>query len=159
MAPPRPSVQDRFSPRGTCFGCGPANDRGLRIRSFPHPEEPDNLVCEWLPESHHAAFEGFLNGGVIGSLLDCHSNWNASWHLMRRDGLEMPPCTVTGSFEVKFKKPTPMDEAVKLESRVTASEGSKVEVEATLSAGGSVTATCRGTFIAIKPDHPAYHRW
>ncbi len=153
------SVQERYAPHGICFGCGPANEQGLRIRSFPEPGEPDNLVCEWLPSTHHAAFETILNGGIIGSLFDCHSNWNATWHLMRRDGLDAPPCTVTADFHVKLFKPTPMDQAVRLESRVTSSQGSRVEVEATLTARGKVTATCRGTFVAVKPDHPAYHRW
>ena len=153
------SVQERYAPNSTCYGCGPANDRGLRIRSFPDAAEPDSLVCEWSPEDHHAAYETFLNGGVIGSLFDCHSNWNATWHLMRRDRLDSPPCTVTADFRVKFRRPTPMDEPVRLESRVTSSEGPRITVEATLSAGGEITATCTGTFVAVKPGHPAYHRW
>ncbi len=153
------SVQERYAPGGICFGCGPANKRGLRIRSFPDADDPDNLVCEWTPRAHHAAFETILNGGIIGALFDCHSNWNATWHLMRRDHLATPPCTVTADFHVKLFKPTPMKEPVRLDSRVTSSEGPRVEVEATLTAGGKVTATCRGTFIAVKPDHPAYHRW
>ena len=154
-----PSVQERYAPQGTCFGCGPANDKGLRIRSFPDRDDPDALVCEWIPEAHHAAYETFLNGGVIGSLFDCHSNWNATWHLMRRDALTSPPCTVTADFQVKFRRPTPIDEPVQLRSWVTSCKGSRVEVEATLTAGGEVTATCHGTFVAVKPGHPAYHRW
>ncbi len=153
------SVQERYAPRGTCFGCGPANPLGLRIRSFPDESEPESLLCEWTPEAHHAAYEAFLNGGVIGSLFDCHCNWNATWYLMRRDHLEAPPCTVTADFLVTFKRPTPMAEPVRLKSRVTISEGPRVEVEATLTAGGEITATCRGTFVAVKPGHPAYHRW
>ena len=153
------SVQERFAPRGTCFGCGPANAQGLRIQSFPDADEPDELVCEWLPEPHHAAYQTFLNGGVIGSLFDCHSNWNATWHLMRRDDLTSPPCTVTADFGVKFKRPTPMTEPIHLRSRVVSSEGPKVKVEATLTSGDKITATCLATFVAVKPDHPAYHRW
>ncbi len=153
------SIQERFAPRGTCFGCGPANSQGLRIRSFPDADEPEDLVCEWAPEAHHAAYETFLNGGVIGSLFDCHSNWNASWHLMRRDGLTNPPCTVTADLSVRFKRPTPMDRPVRLKSWVVSSEGSKVKVEATLSSHDKITATCRATFVAVKPGHPAYHRW
>ncbi len=153
------SVQERFAPGGTCFGCGPANPQGLRIRSFPDPEEPDTLVCAWAPEAHHAAYETFLNGGIIGSLFDCHSNWNATWHLMRRDRMETPPCTVTADFRVSFRRPTPMDQPIHLKSRVASSDRSRVEVEATLTAGGEITATCRGTFVAVKPGHPAYHRW
>ncbi len=153
------SVQERYAPQGTCYGCGPVNEKGLRIRSFPDLDDPDALVCEWTPEAHHAAYETFLNGGVIGSLFDCHSNWNATWHLMRRDRLSSPPCTVTADFRVKFRRPTPMDGPVKLASRVRSSKGPRVEVEATLAADGEITATCRGTFVAVEPGHPAYHRW
>ena len=153
------SLQERFAPAGTCFGCGPANGRGLRIRSFEAGDDPDRLVCDWTPEPHHAAYETFLNGGIIGSLFDCHSNWAATWHLMRRDALEAPPCSVTAKFAVEFRRPTPMDQPVRLEAWVVSSQGSKVEVEATLSSHGKVTATCRGTFIAVAPGHPAYHRW
>lgn len=153
------SLQEQFAPEGICFGCGPANDKGLRIRSFPDADDPDNLVCEWTPAPHHAAFATILNGGIIGALFDCHSNWNATWHLMRRDDLPSLPCTVTADFKVKLSKPTAMDASVMLQSRVTSSKGSRVVVEATLTSHGKVTATCRGTFIAVKPDHPAYHRW
>ncbi|MCP3960465.1 MAG: PaaI family thioesterase [bacterium] len=153
------SVQERFAPRGTCFGCGPANPKGLRIRSLPIADEPDALVCDWTPESHHAAYETFLNGGVIGSIFDCHANWAATWHLMRRDGLDTPPCTVTAELGVRFRRPTPMDAPVRLEARTVSSNGSRVEVEATLTTGGEVTAICTGTFVAVEPGHPAYHRW
>ncbi len=153
------SLQERFAPRGTCFGCGPANEKGLRIRSFPAGGDPELVVCEWTPRAHHAAYETFLNGGIIGALFDCHCNWAATWYLMRRDGLETPPCSVTAKFSVEFSAPTPMDQPVRLEARVASSGRSRVDVEATMSAHGEVTATCRGTFIAVKPGHPAYHRW
>ena len=66
------SVQERYAPENACFGCGPANPKGLRIRSF---EDGDVLRAEWTPQGHHEAFEGMLNGGIIGALMDCHSNW------------------------------------------------------------------------------------
>ncbi|MCV5824729.1 hypothetical protein OFN33_30195, partial [Escherichia coli] len=83
---------------GICFGCGPANEKGLHIRSFP---EGDEVVATWRAEPHHMAFPGVLNGGIIGALLDCHSNWTAAYHLMKRNGLDKPPCTVTADFHVK----------------------------------------------------------
>ena len=153
------SVQERFAPEGTCYGCGPANPKGLRIRSFPAPDEPENLICDWTPEAHHAAYETFLSGGVIGAIFDCHMNWTATWHLLRRDRLDAPPCTVTGELQVKFKRPTPMDEPLRLEARVAKSTRSRVEIEATLTSHGQLTATGSGIFIAVKPGHPAYHRW
>src|SRR2546423_963823 len=69
------SLQERYAPKNICFGCGPANDRGLRIRSF---ESGDDFVAEWKPEEHHQAFPGVLNGGVFRALLDCHPNLAAA---------------------------------------------------------------------------------
>jgi len=60
------SIQETYAPQNRCFGCGPSNDKGLRIRSF---EEGDELICEWRPQPHHLAFENVLNGGICGALL------------------------------------------------------------------------------------------
>jgi acyl-coenzyme A thioesterase PaaI-like protein len=153
---PGKSVQETYAPSNRCFGCGPANDKGLRIRSFV---EGDELVAEWKPEPHHLAFDGILNGGICGALLDCHSNWMAAIHLMKARGLDAPPCTVTAEYDVKLKRPTPMDGPILVRAKVAESSGDKVAVEATLTANGKVTATCRGTFVAVREGHPAYHRW
>ena len=152
------SVQETFAPNGRCFGCGPTNARGLCIQSFLS-EDRKELVTDWTPEPHHEAFEGVLNGGIIGVLMDCHSVWTAACHFMHRDQLESAPCTVTGDFHVTLNKPTPSKAPLRLVARVTESRGRVATVEATLSSGGQVTATCTGHFVAVKPDHPAYHRW
>ena len=150
------SLQERFAPTNKCFGCGPANSKGLRLRSF---EEGDALVCEWTPEPHHEAFPGILNGGIVGTLLDCHSNWTAAWHLLQRTKAAELPSTVTADFHVTLRAPTPSTGRVRLRARVVESTDRKAIVEAELSAGGAVTATCRGTFVSVRPGHPAYHRW
>ncbi|WP_437721257.1 PaaI family thioesterase [Sorangium sp. So ce296] len=149
------SLQDRYAPQSRCFGCGPANDKGLRLKSRV---EGDAVVCDFTPEPHHEAFPGMVNGGILGALLDCHSNWTAAHHLMQARGADAPPCTVTADFHVKLKKPTPLG-PVRLRAQVAEAEGDRVVVEATLEAGGRVTATCRGTFVAVKEGHPAFHRW
>ncbi|AGP39039.1 PaaI family thioesterase [Sorangium cellulosum] len=149
------SLQDRYAPESRCFGCGPANDKGLRLKSRV---EGDAVVCDFTPEPHHEAFPGMVNGGILGALLDCHSNWTAAHHLMQARGADAPPCTVTADFHVKLKKPTPLG-PVRLRAQVAEAEGDRVVVEATLEAGGRVTATCRGTFVAVKEGHPAFHRW
>jgi len=81
------SLQETYSPNSICFGCGPANEKGLHINSFPRGEE---VVAEWHAEPHHQAFPGMLNGGIIGALLDCQSNWSAAYFLMKRDGKDKP---------------------------------------------------------------------
>ena len=150
------SLQERYAPETRCFGCGPANAQGLRIRSFP---EGDEVRATWTPRPHHEAFTGTLNGGIIGSLLDCHSNWTAAWHLMGRRRLDRPPVTVTADYAVKLLRPTPMDGPVTLRAHVIDSTDDRATVDARLEAGGKLCATCRGTFIAVRPGHPAYGRW
>jgi acyl-coenzyme A thioesterase PaaI-like protein len=150
------SVQERYAPKNECFGCGPANAQGLRIRSF---EEGDELVCDFKPAPHHLAFPGVVNGGICGALLDCHSNWTAAMHLMKKSGADAPPCTVTSDFHVTLKRPTPIQETLHLRAKVVESSADRAVVEATITAAGKVTATCRGTFVAVKEGHPAFHRW
>ena len=150
------SLQERFAPLSICFGCGPANPKGLHIRSFVRGDE---TVATWRPESHHEAFPGMLNGGIIGSLLDCHCNWTAAWHLMQRNQLAAPPCTVTADYAIKLLRPTPTDGPVELTARVVESSADRATVEGVLTAAGKPRATCRGTFVAVQPGHPAYHRW
>ena len=150
------SLQETYAPGNICFGCGPANEKGLRIRSFA---QGDEVVAEWRAEPHHQAFPGMLNGGIVGALLDCHSNWAATYHLMKKGGLDHPPCTVTADYAVKFMRPTPVDALIHLKARVVDSKDDRATVEAELIANDKVCATCRGTFVAVKPGHPAYHRW
>jgi len=151
-----PSLQERYAPHNACFGCGTANEKGLRIRSFVSGDE---VVADWQPQVHHEAFPGVLSGGIVGTLLDCHSNWAATHHLMVKAGADRPPCSVTSAFEVKFLRPTPTDAPVHLRARVVESAADRAVVESSLEAGGKTCATCRATFVAVKPGHPAYHRW
>ena len=150
------SLQETYSPNGICFGCGPANEKGLRIRSFP---ENGDVVAEWRAEPYHVAFPGVLNGGIIGALLDCHSNWTAAYFLMKNNAKTAPDCTVTADFHVKLLRPTPSDALIHLRARVVEATLDKAVVEAELTANDKICATCRGTFVAVKEGHPAYHRW
>lgn len=154
--PEGPSLQERYAPGNACFGCGPANAEGVRVRSFPNGDE---VIAEWTPEKKYEAFPGVLNGGIIGTLLDCHCNWTAAWHLMNAAGAAHPPCTVTADYAIKLLRPTPTDGPVKLSARVAESTADRATIEGTLTAGGKVCATCRGTFVAVKEGHPAFHRW
>jgi len=151
-----PSLQERYAPANACFGCGPANALGLRIRSFASPEA---YVADWQPQAHHEAFPGVLNGGIIGTLLDCHMNWAAAHHLMLRAERDTPPCTVTAEFSVKLLRPTPMTGVVALRATIVDAQDDRAIVEATLVADGKTCATGHGVFVAVKPGHPAYHRW
>jgi acyl-coenzyme A thioesterase PaaI-like protein len=159
-----PSLQEHYAPDSICFGCGPANAGGLHIRSFPAREgsgsrEAAEVVADWMPTSVYEAFPGVLNGGIIGALLDCHSNWTAAYHLMRQAGAKAPPTTVTSDYAIKLLRPTPADQPVHLRARVVESTDRRAVVEATLESAGEACATCRGTFVAVREGHPAYNRW
>jgi acyl-coenzyme A thioesterase PaaI-like protein len=150
------SLQELYAPSNICFGCGPANPKGLRIRSF---EKGGEVVCEWRAEPHHQAWEGVVNGGIIGALLDCHGNWTAARHLMQKTGADALPSTVTADFHVFLKRPTPVEAPLTIRARVVESSEDRATVEETMEANGKITATCRGTFVAVPPGHPAFHRW
>ena len=66
------SLQETYAPNNRCFGCGPANEKGLRIRSFPVEGNPEELEAEWTPADHHEAFEGILNGGIVADAHQQH---------------------------------------------------------------------------------------
>lgn len=150
------SLQDTYAPHNACFGCGPSNADGLRIKSFP---EGNEVVAEFTPEPHHEAFPGVLNGGIIGTVLDCHCNWAAAWHLMNRLGRDTPPCTVTMEYAIKLRRPTPTDGPLRLVARVVDCTDEVATVEGELIADGKVCDRCTGKFMAVKEGHPAYHRW
>ena len=152
------SLQERYAPESICFGCGPANAGGLHVRSFA-PSDGDEITAEWAPEERYEAFPGVLNGGIIGTLLDCHSNWAAAYALMRRAGAQHPPTTVTADYAIRLTRPTPSDRPVRLRARVVETKDSRAVVEAALESDGQVCATCRGTFVAVKEGHPAFNRW
>ncbi len=150
------AVQDRYAPSSICFGCGPANEEGLRIKSF---RDAEGLRMAFQPQTQHQAFPGVINGGIIGALLDCHGNWTAAIAIMDRQGLEQPLCTVTAQYEVKLRRPTPFGPALEVRSRVLVLEDDRAEIMLELKADGETCATGRGLFVAVREGHPAWHRW
>ena len=161
------SLQHLYAPNSICFGCGPQNSKGLRIQSFVNEDssaKPLELVMEFTPESHHEAFPGMVNGGIIGTLLDCHSNWTSAHALMKQASASEAACTVTGDFHVKLRAPTPSGQKIYVKAWPVEMKVDRAKIEAelyTVSATGEIklTATCVGTFVSVKPGHPAYHRW
>ena len=156
------SLQETYAPNSICFGCGPANEKGLRIRSFA--VSATEAHAEFTPEKYQEAFPGMVNGGIIGALLDCHSNWTACYALMKQSNVEVPPCTVTADFHVKLRAPTPSHQKILLKARVVELKEDRAKIDAelfTLQEDGieKLCATCSGTFVAVKAGHPAYHRW
>jgi acyl-coenzyme A thioesterase PaaI-like protein len=135
-----------------CYGCGRLNEYGLQIKSY---WEGDESVCIYQPRPYHMAIPGYVYGGLIASLIDCHGTGTAAAAAYRQQGRSMdsqPPFRfVTASLQVDYLRPTPLGEPLEVRGRVKEVKGRKVVVEATLSAGGQVCA--RGEVVAVQaPD-------
>ncbi len=132
-----------------CFGCGRLNEHGHRIRSYWDGEE---TVCRFTPQPHHTAIPGYVYGGLIASLIDCHGTGTAAAAMYRAENRPMdsdPPLRfVTGSLHVDYLHPTPLGCTLEIRGVVKEIKGRKVVVEATLSAEGEICA--RGEVVAVK---------
>lgn len=92
-------------------------------------------MAEWEPRPQHHAFKGVLNGGIIGTILDCHSNWAAAYSLIKKTDKKHVPATITAEFCVKLLRPTPMGGTLRLEARVVEVRRNRATVESELQAG------------------------
>jgi acyl-coenzyme A thioesterase PaaI-like protein len=136
-----------------CYGCGRLNEHGYRIKTF---WEGDESVTRFSPKSFHTAVPGFVYGGLLASLIDCHSTGTAAAAMYRAEGREMdspPPFRfVTGSLQVSYLKPTPLGPELVIRGRVQEIKGRKVIIESTVLVEG--VATVRGEVVAIAmPDN------
>lgn len=136
-----------------CYGCGRLNEHGLHIKSYWDGNE---TVCVFTPKPYHIAIPGYVYGGLIASLIDCHSTGTASAAAYRAQGREMgtePPLRfVTASLKVDYLHPTPLGVPLEVRARVKEIKGRKVIVTSTLSANGEVCA--RGEVVAVQmPEH------
>lgn len=135
-----------------CYGCGRLNEHGLRIRSFWDGEES---VCVFEPKPYHTAIPGFVYGGLIASLVDCHGTGTAAAAACRAAGRPMgsEPAFrfVTASLRVDYLLPTPIDAPIEVRGTVKEIKGRKIVVAATVRSRGIVTA--RGEVVAVQmPD-------
>ena len=133
----------------TCYGCGRLNSRGLHVRSSWDGEE---TVAHFTPRAEHMAMPGFVYGGLIASLIDCHAMGTAAAASERADGREIgaapAPRFVTGSLHVDYLKPTPLGPELELRAHVTHAAARKSLVTVTVTVGGTVTA--RGEVVAVR---------
>jgi acyl-coenzyme A thioesterase PaaI-like protein len=132
-----------------CYGCGRMNQHGHRIKSYWEGEES---VAVFNPEPYHIAIPGYVYGGLIASLLDCHGTGTAAAAAYRAEGraMDTEPALrfVTASLKVDYLKPTPLGCPLELRGQAREISGRKVVVEATLSARGTVCA--RGEVVAVR---------
>lgn len=135
-----------------CYGCGSQNNHGLQIKSY-WAEDGEGTICVWRPQEYHtAAWPNVLSGGVIASLIDCHSVCTAIMDAYRAENLEWDSqpgiIYITGALQVSYLKPTPMTDLLTLHARVTEKHGRKTTVHCSLFAGDEECA--RGEVLAIR---------
>ncbi len=142
-----------------CYGCGRHNQHGLQIKSF-WDEASGETFATFNPKPEHIAIPGFVYGGLIASLIDCHGTGSAAAAAYQAAGRRMddedddgPPLRfLTGSLHVDYQLPTPIGPPLELRGKIKEVKGRKVTVEVELSAEGKTTA--RGVVVAIQvPDH------
>ena len=145
-----PAFQDFYpDPLAHCYGCGRLNEQGLRIRTHWEGEES---VTRFRPRPEHTAVPGYVYGGLIASLLDCHGTGTAAAAMYRQEGRPMDSLPafrfVTASLQVDYLRPTPIGCELEIRGRVLEIRGRRVLVEATLLALG--VATARGRISAAQ---------
>src|SRR5204863_9349145 len=130
-----------------------------RLGSGPSEHDPAVLVARFEPRPEHEAFAGVVNGGILGTLLDCHANWTATMHLMRARGADRPPTTVTLDYAIRMRRPTPSDRPIDLRAWVVEDAEDRVTVEAEIATDGVVSASGRGMFFDVWTGHTVYDCW
>lgn len=136
-----------------CYGCGRLNEHGLQIKSY---WDGDESVASFLPREYHIAIPGYVYGGLIASLIDCHGTGTAAAAAYRAQGRELdsdPPLRfITASIQVDYLRPTPLGVPLEIRGKVKEVKGRKVVVSAILSAEGEICA--RGEVVAVQmPEH------
>ncbi|MFX0066317.1 MAG: PaaI family thioesterase [Candidatus Hermodarchaeota archaeon] len=144
------AFQDYYSDHVShCYGCGRLNEHGLKIKSY---WDGDETVCTFHPRPYHIAIPGFVYGGLLASLIDCHSTGTAAAAAYRAEGREMgtdPELRyVTASLHVDYLNPTPIDAPINLRAKVKEIKGRKVVVTVTLSVRGEICA--RGEVVSVQ---------
>jgi acyl-coenzyme A thioesterase PaaI-like protein len=148
------AFQDYYpDPWSHCYGCGRLNQEGLQIKSYWAGSE---TVCEFLPRPEHTAIPGYVYGGLIASLIDCHGTGTAAaaaYQAEKRPMDSEPPVRfLTGTLNVKYIKPTPLGPPIELRGKIREVKGRKVVVDVTVMVEGEVTA--QGEVVAIQvPEH------
>ena len=135
-----------------CYGCGRLNDHGHHLQTY---WDGDETVSHFTPESFHTAIPGYVYGGLIASVIDCHGTGTAAAAAYKAEGRTMdtlPPFRfVTASLHVDYLRPTPLGPPLELRGVIKEVKGRKVVVSITLSVEGTVTA--KGEVVAVQmPD-------
>lgn len=144
------AIQDAWPEAAThCWGCGKNNTHGLQLKSYWEDEE---TVATFIPQEHHLAFPGILNGGIIATIIDCHGTGTAHAAAQKMAGTDENIMYVTASLLVKFRRPTPLDKPVILRARVKEVDGNRITVLCTLYSGDTVCATGEVVTVGVNSE-------
>ncbi len=145
------SIQETLYPELRCFGCGHANPDGFHLRSYV---DGDAVVAEFTPRPEHDNGFGFLNGGIISTVLDCHGAAVVMWEAAQR-GWETPPGApvpfITAGFDVRFLRPTPLGPTVQLTASPERIDEAEIVVRSELVVDDKVRATMSATWRRFRP--------
>lgn len=149
----RVAFQDLI-PGNDCWGCGPHNEHGLHVKSY---WSGDEAICTWQPEPYHRAGPPhILNGGIIATIIDCHSVCTAIAAAYRAEGRSMtsdPPIwCATASLQVTYRRPTPIAAPVTLRSQVIETSDRKMKLTCTLSSGGVICAEAQVVAVRVPEE-------
>ena len=138
-----------------CYGCGRLNEYGHQIKSLWDENNPDESVAYFVPKPYHTAIPGYVYGGLLASLIDCHGTGTAAAAAYRAAGrpMDTEPALrfLTGSLHVDYHKPTPMGVTLEIRGKVKETKGRKVVIEEWIVANGVITV--RGEVVAVQvPD-------
>ena len=141
-------------PDNLCWGCGPGNEHGLHVRSFWHDDE---AVCDWTPSPHHMAGpRAILNGGVIATVIDCHTVCTAIADAYRREGRpigsEPHIWYATASLAVRYLAAVPIDRPVRLRATIEKVEGRKTRLTCNLESDGRECATAEVLAVRVPAE-------
>ncbi|MBZ0181427.1 MAG: PaaI family thioesterase [Melioribacteraceae bacterium] len=136
-----------------CYGCGRLNEHGHQLKTF---WDGDETVSRFTPKEYHTAIPGYVYGGLIASLIDCHGTGTAALAAYKNEnhipGTNPPFRFVTASLQVDFLKPTPLGIELELRGKIFEVKGKKVISEISLYADNKLTA--KGKVIAVQmPDN------
>jgi acyl-coenzyme A thioesterase PaaI-like protein len=145
------SIQERLYPDLPCFGCGHANDKGLKLRSYP---AGDYVTATFTPWPEHNNGLGYLNGGIISTVLDCHSAAAVTWEAERRAWPPLPGAAlpyVTAGLDVRYLRPSPLYEPVELRATITAAAEAQMTAEVELIWDGKTRAAATALWKRWRP--------
>lgn len=132
-----------------CYGCGTMNEFGHQIKSF---WDGDESVAHFQPKPFHTAIPGYVYGGLLASLIDCHGTGTAAAAGYRAENREMdsqPPLRyLTASLHVDYLKPTPLGPILEVRGKVKTVKGRKVVIEEWIVVNGEITV--RGEVVAVQ---------